>query len=171
MLQHLIQCNELENELDHHSCHNCHYGQLWPLWHLWPMAYGKTNVTIISIQWKSIEKLTHLCCLKSYSCLNFSSWSLYWGPHCKNGLGAKKLSTWFPMLKSWKPKHVFFRQWSKKKKSNRGHLILLFLFHSVSIYSACCSTRCSDCWTVYVHNSWSEISPGSRSEFSTHDGH
>ena len=72
--------------------------------------------------------------LKSYSCLKFSSWSLHCEPHCKNGLGAKKLSTWFPMLKSWKPKHVFFRKWSKKKESNPGHLILRFLFHSVSIY-------------------------------------
>ena len=30
-------------------------GQFWLLWHFWPMAYGKTNVTIIGIQWKSIE--------------------------------------------------------------------------------------------------------------------
>ena len=56
--------------------------------------------------------------LKSYSCLNFSSWSLHCEPHCKNGPGAKKLATWFLMIKSWKPKHVFFRKWSKKKESS-----------------------------------------------------
>ena len=38
--------------------------------------------------------------LKSYRCLNFSSWSLHCEPHCKNGPGAKKLATWFLMIKS-----------------------------------------------------------------------
>ena len=33
--------------------------------------------------------------LKSYS-----SWSLHYEPHCKNGPGAKKLATWFLMIKS-----------------------------------------------------------------------
>ena len=48
--------------------------------------------------------------LKSYRRLNFSSWSLHCHivtlshchsePHCKNGPGAKKLATWFLMIKS-----------------------------------------------------------------------
>ena len=114
---------------------------VWPLWHLWQQwwqhqcdyhgypvkEHQKTNSPVLFPP--HYDNL-----LKSYSCLKFSSWSLLCEPHCKNGLRAKKLSTWFPMLKSWKPKHVFFRKWSKKKESNRGHLILLFLFHSVSIY-------------------------------------
>ena len=66
----------------------------------------------------------------------FSSWSLHCEPHCKNGPGAKKLATWFLMIKSWKPKHVFFRKWSKKKESSPVQLIWFTLCHSVSLYSS-----------------------------------
>ena len=65
-----------------------------------------------------------------------SSWSLHCEPYCKNGPGAKKLATWFLMIKSWKPKHVFFRKWSKKKESNPVQLIWFTLCHSVSLYCA-----------------------------------
>ena len=114
---------------------------VWPLWHLWQQwwqhqcdyhgypvkEHRKTNSPVLFPP--HYDNL-----LKSYSCLKFSSWSLHCEPHCKNGLGAKKLSTWFPMLKSWKPKHVFFRKWSKKKESNPVQLIWFTLCHSVSLY-------------------------------------
>ena len=104
------------------------------------MAIFKSDMTMMGIPLKSVKKLIQWWrdhakgTTPSKVISDFVNWlKKVLILQYKNGMLAKKLSTWFPMIKSYKLKHFFFTKCPKMKESKPVQLILLTLHQPVSI--------------------------------------